>query len=501
MGAGHTINKLLVTILGLFITRVFIITMKATLNQDLADNYRTNLISKFLEIPLNRLKKYSIGSLTAEVYRFCEMAENLSRAYTNLVCNGFISIVILVYIFIVNKIVTMLLLIHFFVTVLFLCIKRNSLGKYEEIYKNSVARLSSFYFETILGIKKIITSGAEMAFRSRFSHLNQCKNAHFKSLIQFSRWRLAISSFCLYFATLSVFCAFILTSKLGNKPQDFLSTESILVVILSNQVIYFIFSIISNLNVIINLTRSYNKLSKIDIGNTNLVSYSSYHNGPKLSGEICVRNLCFSYKLNKPLITNLNLAISAGKIVGIIGKTGSGKSTLIKLLTGLHIAENGSILFDNLDIKKYKKEILKQIGVVFQNQKFMSATIKELFGHIAEKESLEIIDTVDLVPDFNKLPYGLNTSINANGSGLSGGQRQKLLIAMALSKHPAIMILDEAMSSIDYASKVRIINNLKKLSITVVIIEHDLKQMSLTDAIYLLDAGSLKEVQTKLLKG
>ena len=214
-----------------------------------------------------------------------------------------------------------------------------------------------------------------------------------------------------------------------------------------------------------------NKSSK----STNRVVFN-YQKNSKLKGKISINNLSFSYNNTTKILNNINLEIFPGETVFISGKSGSGKSTIVKLLLGLLTNYEGKILYDNINLNNINQNWLKEnIGSVFQNDMLFYGSILQniVLGRRYSLESInKVIESVNLSYDLNNMPMGLNTLIHNDMLNISGGQKQKILLARALIKSPSILFLDEFTSNIDNINENNLFNLLYTHSATKLIITH-----------------------------
>lgn len=225
---------------------------------------------------------------------------------------------------------------------------------------------------------------------------------------------------------------------------------------------------------------------------------------PEIKGEIRFEKVRFRYDVqSSEVIRDMSFTINPGEIVGIVGRSGSGKSTISKLIQRLYIPEMGKILIDGADISLVDPSWLRrQIGVVLQENFLFNATIKENISvHKPGASMEEIIEIAKIAGahDFIlEFPNGYNTMVGENGTGLSGGQKQRIAIARALLSNPRILIFDEATSALDYESESIIQQNLKKIcqGRTVIIIAHRLSTIKDADEIMAIDKGQLVEFDT-----
>jgi ATP-binding cassette subfamily B protein len=219
-----------------------------------------------------------------------------------------------------------------------------------------------------------------------------------------------------------------------------------------------------------------------------------------LENGIMLNNAVFSYTQGFEVLKKINLNIEAGKTTAIVGSTGSGKSTLIKLLLRLYDLDSGEINFDSTELKQLKLESLRRnIGLVSQDVFLFEGTVFEniAYGNLdASNEEVWNAANQSEATDFiNQLPNKENTIVGERGQKLSGGQRQRISIARAILKNPEILILDEATSAVDNETEAAIQRSLDMLkqNRTVIVIAHRLSTIRNADKIYVLENGEIIE--------
>lgn len=220
-----------------------------------------------------------------------------------------------------------------------------------------------------------------------------------------------------------------------------------------------------------------------------------------LKGEIEFRDLSFSYPNSKEnSIEKIGLKIPQGSTVGILGKTGSGKTTLVNLLLKLYNVEDKKLFIDGIDINEYSLKALREgVGYVPQDNFLFSASIKDnikffkdTYKDIEVEEAAKISSIYESIVTF---PKGFDTILGERGVNLSGGQKQRISIARAVIKNPSILILDDSLSAVDTVTESRILKNLKKFrkDKTTLIIAHRISAIKDADFIIVLKNGKIYE--------
>lgn len=220
---------------------------------------------------------------------------------------------------------------------------------------------------------------------------------------------------------------------------------------------------------------------------------------PRLTGQITLKQVSFQYDPNAPkVLQDINVTIVAGQKVAIVGRTGSGKSTLGKLLLGLCLPTEGEILYDGIPLQTLDFQAVRaQLGVVTQDTHTFSGTIRQniTFNHgdLTMEQISKATQAAALHDDILQMPMRYETYVSEGGNALSGGQRQRLALACALAHEPAILLLDEATSSLDVITERSIEQNLRNLQCTQIIIAHRLSTIRSADCILVLDNGRIVE--------
>ncbi|HHW79851.1 MAG TPA: ABC transporter ATP-binding protein [Acholeplasmataceae bacterium] len=225
---------------------------------------------------------------------------------------------------------------------------------------------------------------------------------------------------------------------------------------------------------------------------------STFNEIPRYKGDIKFENLWFSYKEGKPVLKDINLEITAGSMVGIVGHTGSGKSSLMNLLLrfyDLKASDMGHIYVDGININNYPKRTYRShIGIILQDPIIFTGTIKSnvAFGkELSDEQVIEILISIGAKKLIDKLPLGIHEPLTRGGGNLSVGEKQLISFARVIAHDPSILIMDEATANIDTETESIIQKALVKVKEgrTLIIIAHRLSTIKKADKIVVLEAG------------
>ncbi|WP_017416695.1 ABC transporter ATP-binding protein [Clostridium tunisiense] len=258
--------------------------------------------------------------------------------------------------------------------------------------------------------------------------------------------------------------------------------------------------------VINNLQRGYASLERIEeVLNTQPEIVDKYvEKIESLNGDIVVKDLTFAYPdTDLAALKNINITIKKGETLGIVGRTGSSKTTLINLLLRLYNVENGKIFINGKDINKIPLDTLRHnIGFVSQDPFLFSTTLAEninlAYNELNLDKVIEATRNADVYDNIMDFPEGFDTMVGERGVTLSGGQKQRASIARALIKNPDILILDDCLSAVDAKTEVKILDNLKKImkDKTSIIISHRISAVKEANQIIVLEQGKIAQKGT-----
>ena len=222
-----------------------------------------------------------------------------------------------------------------------------------------------------------------------------------------------------------------------------------------------------------------------------------------IEGRIEFQNVTFGYEKHEPVLEDINLVIEPGEMVGLVGHSGAGKSTMINLVCRFYDVDEGRILIDGIDIRDIAQHSLRsQIGVVLQETFLFSGTIYENIAYAKDDATPEEVIRAAKIANAHdfimRFPDGYDTRVGERGQRLSGGERQRIAIARAILHDPKILILDEATASVDTETEYQIQEALARLvkNRTTIAIAHRLSTLRNADRLVVLDKGRIAEVGT-----
>lgn len=461
-----------------------------------------NLSSKFFSRYINNEYSFFISSNSYQLMQ--NIIGEIGVFINNFLMPSLIfilEILVLIFLFIlifsIQPLSSLIIVGIFFSFSLFVYIfSKKKLTKLGQIRQENEALVIKTLQNSFLGIKDIKIFGAEKEFIKDYkTHNTKVANSVRDQLIIQSLPRLALELLTVASFVTAAFFLFYKTDsfKLILPTLGFFAASAFRIMPSVNRInnalqnIKFSKSSIKTLFEEMNNINSDNSLLKNDINDFNNI--------------IEINNISVHYSsTSKPILNDVSLVIHKGMRIGIMGESGSGKTTFLDTILGLVKFNSGSIKFDNLEFRSNNFSLKNIIGYIPQDVFLLNTTLEEniIFGsneaeidYVRMKKSIEISQLDKFIKD---LPDGLKTRISDRGINISGGQRQRIGIARAIYKNPKILILDEATSALDIDTESRIMElvyNLDK-NITVIIVTHRPSTVSKCDKVYLIKDGKIK---------
>ena len=485
---GITIFMVCVTVSSLLIQAVKTLIM-TRINTKMNLSVQAATMMRVLSLPADFFKQYSAGELSSRAQYIQSLCSMLVSTVLN---TGLTSVFSLIYISQIFKYAPALVipaLLIILATILFSLITTFYQMKYSKKQMEIAAEESGMSYALITGVQKIKLSGAEKRAYARWSKLYAKQvelaynptmflraNAAFSSIISLTG--VLIMYFMAVQSGVSVADYYAFNTAYGMVSGAFMSLAGIATTIAQFKPI-------------------------LDMAKPIMDAVPEVSEGKlvieRLSGGIELNNVFFRYSENMPLvINNLSLKIRSGQYVAIVGATGCGKSTLMRIMLGFEKPQKGAVYYDGKDLNSIDlKSLRRKIGVVMQNGKLFQG---DIFSNItisapqlSMDEAWEAAEMAGIAEDIRRMPMGMHTIISEGSGGISGGQRQRLMIARAIAPKPKILMFDEATSALDNLTQKIVSDSLDKLKCTRIVIAHRLSTIRHCDRIIYLEKGQIVE--------
>lgn len=458
---------------------------------------RRILFKHIMNMPVSFFVKHSTAALVSRItYDADQVASSSSKALIIVVREGASIIGLCVMMFYCSWQLSLILIL--IVPIVSIAIKLVS-SRFRMISKkiqNSMGQLSDSVEEMLKGHKEILIFGGQHIEQDRFNYLSN-------SMRQYNMKMARTSS--IFEPLIQLIASFALTCVLYvasiPKVMEYLTAGTITVIFSSMIVLMKPLKSLTNVNAQFQrgMAACQTLFSILDL---ETAKNKGCRKIKRVQGNIIFDNVSFCYpERNVPSLSNINLSIKPGKTVALVGRSGSGKSTIVNLLTRFYDVQTGRILLDGFDLNEYTLTALRnQVAVVTQNIYLFNDTIanniayarRTMYSRTAIESAAQMAYAMDFIA---KMKHGLDTVIGENGILLSNGQRQRIAIARALLRDCPILILDEATASLDFESEYIIqksIDSLRK-NRTSLIIAHRLSTIENADEILVVENGSIIE--------
>ncbi len=449
-------------------------------------------MARVMSMPTGFFREYSSGELASRLGSI----DRLTTATVNaVVSSGLTGIFSLVYLFQISAYAPALVVPAVAVLVLqtvlsFICVAIGVKRANKRLQKES--KLSGLLMSILNGIQKIRFSGAEKRIFSKWA--GQYKevaelNYRLPKILLYSK---AISGFV---SLVGLAVIYYMAAVSGITPANYMAFNSAYGMVAGAfTALTGIVSSIAEFGPMLNMMKPILE-TEPEIEPGKFVPDS-------LDGGISISHVSFRYHKDAPmLLDDICLDIRPGEYVGIVGATGCGKSTLMRLMLGFEKPEQGAIYYDAHDLATLNlRGLRRKIGTVLQNGQLIQGSIftNLMIAHpeLTEAEAWEALEMAALADDVRKMPMKLNTVLSENGGGISGGQKQRLLIARALVRKPRIVFMDEATSALDNVAQAHTVKSLDSLNCTRVVIAHRLSTIQNCSRIIMLEGGKIVEEGT-----
>ncbi len=446
-------------------------------------------MARVLSLPPNFFKNYSSGEITSRAQSVNSLCTTLVQTFLSTGLTSLFSLLYITQVFVYAKELVVPALCVTIATLVFSVVSSLVQMKISEKQMELSGKMSGLTYQIITGVQKIKLSGSEKRV--------------------FARWLNHYSE----------------EAKLTYNPPKFLLFNGVISTAISlvGTIVMYFFAVQSNVSVAdyTAFNSAYGMLSGAlmsvagialtaarikpvfemakPIMNAEPEISEGKQTVTKISGGIELSHVSFRYDVNSPLVVDdLSLKIRPGQYVAVVGKTGCGKSTLLRLLLGFEKPQKGAIYYDGRDIEMVDlRSLRKKIGVVTQNGKLFQGDIYSNIvisaPYLSVDDAWKAAEVADIAEDIRKMPMGMHTIISEGAGGISGGQKQRLMIARAVAPNPKILMFDEATSALDNITQKKVSEALDGLKCTRIVIAHRLSTIKQCDRIIVLDGGKIAE--------
>ena len=447
------------------------------------------LMMRILNLPVRLIENISTGELAGISPAVDELCELLITSTAGTGLTALASLLYIVQIFFITPDLGLPSLLILLITIAFGILSAVIQSKAHTRQTELSANESKTRYSIINGIQKIKLSGAEKRFFARWlGEYAQSRQQTFSPPFMI-RLNGVITLAISLFANIMLY---FLASNNGIAAPDYIAfTVAFGTVLGAVKTMSDSFLAVGKVNPTLKMLDGFLQAVPETSGDRETVS--------DITGGIELNNVYFRYSPNSPyILNNISLKIRPKEYIGIVGKTGCGKSTLIKILLGLNVPERGAVYYGGKDLNALDLSTLRsKIGTVMQNGELFQGTIFENITISAPKANLddawEAAETAGIADDIRAMPMGMQTLVSRGQGGISGGQRQRILIARAIVGKPKILIFDEATSALDNITQKQVSDALDKMGCTRIVIAHRLSTIHHCHRILVLDKGSIAE--------
>ncbi len=472
-----------------------------TINEYLAGNVRTKIkvaseaatIMRVISLPVHFFKRYTAGELNVRVEYVNKLCGILGAS---VLCIGFSEIFSLIYLLQILFYAKKLFIPAFGVyiltvlsSVIFTLLQTNILFREQEF----TAAERGMSYAVIGGIQKIRVAGAEKRAFARWGNLYANEVGYKYNANSFARALFVINTAISVLGTAVIFYVAV---KQGVGISNYYAFVSAYGMATGTMMVYSGMSgdLASIPAILKTVGPILEEVPEVSSGKKVM---------SKLSGGIELNNVTFRYDEMMPAVCrNLSLRICPGEYVAIVGPTGCGKSTLLRLLLGFEMPQRGAIYYDGRDLSSIDlKSLRRRIGIVLQDEMLFNGSIFSNISIAAPgmtmEEAWEVAEKADIAEDIRRMPMGMHTMVQEGRGNMSGGQRQRLMIASAIAPKPKILMFDEATSALDSLSQEKIAAVLDGMKdCTRILVAHRLSTIRNCDRILVLDEGRIVEEGT-----
>ncbi len=477
---------------------VFLIRLETKMNARL----QAGLMDHLIRLPIKFFKKFSAGDLTLRALTANTIRQIASQTLLSAALSGAFSIVNLGLLFYYAPKLAWIGIALAAFAILYVALIGWLKLKYDRKIADLQGDIQGILFEFLSGINKIRIGGAERRvfsiWANDFTKLKSLsyKSGTYQNFVEVfnASYPFVTNIFFFFF----IYYYFEVATKAGTQPL--LSVGAFLAFVTAfGQFLTQCLALSQAFIASINIVPLYERVKPILEATPE--TQDDFNDIGILKGDIEFNHVSFRYDEDGPLILDdVSFVIKAGEMVAFVGPSGSGKSTILRILLGFETPQSGSVYYDGQEFLTLNKDLLrKQLGVVLQNGALMPGSIMEnIIGtsNLGPEEAWEAARMAGIEEDIKDMPMGIHTVISEGSSTISGGQKQRLMIARALVHQPSVIFMDEATSALDNRTQSIVKESLDRLHATRIIVAHRLSTIENADRILVFDKGKIVEEGT-----
>lgn len=484
--------------------RFFFTFLTASLGQYVVKDLRNTTYQKVVHYNLRQFDKTPIGTLTTRTINDIEsINEIFSDGLIPIIADLLTIISVLIYMFWVDSFLTLVCLAPFPILLIATYFFKETVNKSFIQVRNAIASLNAFVQEHLTGMSVVQAFAAERREYKKFDQINkQHKQANIKAIFAYSVFFPIVELIMALSIGLLVWWAANHTNAFGTQNNNAIAAKITSFILCLNLLYRPLRVIADKFNILQMGMIAGERVFKI-VDEKDTTPNNGKLGAQNLQGNLSFENVWFGYNEDNDVLKNISFQINKGETLAIVGHTGSGKTSIISLINRLYHIKKGVIKVDDINIEEYELvELRSKIAVVLQDVFLFSGSILDNVtlrnSTITQQQVEEAAKLLGIHQFITQMPQGYNYNVMERGATLSLGQRQLLSFVRALLYNPAILILDEATSSVDTESELLIQHAIEKLIAgrTSIIIAHRLSTIRKATKIIVLDKGEIKEIGT-----
>ena len=459
------------------------------INTEMNVSVQAATMARILSLPADFFKNYSSGEITSRAQYIGSLCQTLVQTFLSTGLTSVFSLIYITQIFVYAKELVIPALCITLVTLVFSIVSSLAQMKISKKQMELSGKISGMTYQIITGVQKIKLSGSEKRMFARWMNEYAEESKYIYGTPPFIMFNGVISTAISLAGTIVMY---FFAVQSGVSVADYTAFNAAYGMLSG--------ALMSVAGIALTAARI---KPVIDMAKPIMDAEPEISEGKhivtKISGGIELSNVSFRYEENSPLVVDdLSLKIKPGQYVAIVGKTGCGKSTLLRLLLGFEKPQKGAIYYDGRDMGTLDlKSLRKRIGVVTQNGKLFQGDIYSNIiisaPYLSVDDAWKAAEIADIADDIRAMPMGMHTIISEGAGGISGGQKQRLMIARAVAPNPKVLMFDEATSALDNITQKKVSEALDGLKCTRIVIAHRLSTIKQCDRIIVLDGGKIAE--------